>query len=253
MGRDRANIEENYMNYSHSYIIEYPNGDRRDELLTREIKNLLKTDRNVGPYQHEDVHYMTSTGKLGYKVVDVDQFIKSLKMMPHGNISVGVIDDADLMSEIAQNKLLKTIEEPTDMAVIFLVVSNRQRLLSTIRSRCKVKIYGSYENYRDENKEPDLVDDAVEKDKKLNYLSKSFFELKYFYQFRNSLDKEVEDKDFALRFIDEIEKNLFEYYLEDASDTNYPYLIGKCEDTRIDIMNGMGFKQALKRLFLLFH
>ena len=241
------------MKYSNSFIIEYPKGGRRDELLRREIKDLLKTDRNVGPYQHEDVHYMTSTGKLGYKVADVDQFIESLKMMPHGSISVGVIDDADLLSEIAQNKLLKTIEEPPEMAVIFLVVSNRQRLLSTIRSRCKVKIYEAYENYRDKNKEPNVVEDAVEKDTKLNYLSKSFFESKYFYQFRNSLDKEVENKDFALRFIDEIEKNLFEYYLEDANDTNYPYLIGKCEDTRMDIMNGMGFKQALKRLFLDFH
>lgn len=47
-----------------------------------------------------------------------------------------VIPEADLMTEQAQNALLKTMEEPPEYAVIFLLTENADRLLATIRSRC---------------------------------------------------------------------------------------------------------------------
>lgn len=47
-----------------------------------------------------------------------------------------VIPEADLMTEQAQNALLKTLEEPPEYAVIFLLTENADRLLATIRSRC---------------------------------------------------------------------------------------------------------------------
>ncbi len=54
-----------------------------------------------------------------------------------------IIDDADLMTEEAQNALLKTLEEPPEYIVIILIVSNESLLLNTIKSRCvKIKFYG---------------------------------------------------------------------------------------------------------------
>lgn len=47
-----------------------------------------------------------------------------------------IIPDADLMTEAAQNALLKTIEEPPEYAVIILLTENADILLPTIRSRC---------------------------------------------------------------------------------------------------------------------
>lgn len=47
-----------------------------------------------------------------------------------------IIEDADMMSVQAQNALLKTIEEPPEYAVIFLLTQNAEVLLPTIRSRC---------------------------------------------------------------------------------------------------------------------
>ncbi len=40
----------------------------------------------------------------------------------------------------AQNCLLKTLEEPPEYVVIILIVSNENKLLTTIKSRC-TKIY----------------------------------------------------------------------------------------------------------------
>lgn len=47
-----------------------------------------------------------------------------------------IVPEADLMTVQAQNALLKTLEEPPEYAVIFLLTENAESLLSTIRSRC---------------------------------------------------------------------------------------------------------------------
>lgn len=47
-----------------------------------------------------------------------------------------IIPEADLMTVQAQNALLKTLEEPPEYAVIFLLTENAEGLLATIRSRC---------------------------------------------------------------------------------------------------------------------
>ena len=52
------------------------------------------------------------------------------------NKKVYIINDSDLMTVEAQNCLLKTLEEPPEYAVIILVLSNENKLLSTIKSRC---------------------------------------------------------------------------------------------------------------------
>lgn len=47
-----------------------------------------------------------------------------------------IIDDADKMTQEAQNCLLKTLEEPPEYATIILIGSNETAFLSTIKSRC---------------------------------------------------------------------------------------------------------------------
>ncbi len=47
-----------------------------------------------------------------------------------------IIDDADYMTKEAQNCLLKTLEEPPEYIVIILIVSNENKVLTTIKSRC---------------------------------------------------------------------------------------------------------------------
>ncbi len=47
-----------------------------------------------------------------------------------------IIDEAEKMTEQAQNALLKTIEEPPEYAIIMLLTASYGKLLPTIQSRC---------------------------------------------------------------------------------------------------------------------
>jgi hypothetical protein len=71
------------------------------------------------------------------KVFAVKDMIEKIRLKPFsaGRIFV-VIEDADLMNAQAQNKLLKTLEEPVGDSVIMLLAANTETLRATIRSRC---------------------------------------------------------------------------------------------------------------------
>jgi len=55
-----------------------------------------------------------------------------------GGMRVIVIDPAEAMNYIAQNSLLKSLEEPPPSTLFLLVTSQPQRLLATVRSRCQI-------------------------------------------------------------------------------------------------------------------
>lgn len=49
---------------------------------------------------------------------------------------VYIINNSDFMTVEAQNCLLKTLEEPPEYATIILILSNENKMLNTIKSRC---------------------------------------------------------------------------------------------------------------------
>jgi len=55
----------------------------------------------------------------------------------YGGRQIVVIDPAEAMNRFAANSLLKTLEEPTDDALLILITSRPSLLLPTIRSRCQ--------------------------------------------------------------------------------------------------------------------
>ena len=59
-----------------------------------------------------------------------------LMLKPFGQRYAVIIEDAQLMNAAAQNKLLKTLEEPASEAVIVLLSDRREALLPTVLSRC---------------------------------------------------------------------------------------------------------------------
>lgn len=65
------------------------------------------------------------------------QVNEDIQVKPYsGRYKIYIIPEADLMTQQAQNALLKTIEEPPAYAVIILLTENAQKLLPTICSRC---------------------------------------------------------------------------------------------------------------------
>ena len=61
----------------------------------------------------------------------------TVEIMPYkGPYKIYIVDEAEKMNAAAQNAILKTIEEPPEYAVIFLLTTNRGAFLDTILSRC---------------------------------------------------------------------------------------------------------------------
>lgn len=75
------------------------------------------------------------------KIAQIRQMQENIYQKPIvSNKKVFIINDAEKMTEEAQNSLLKTLEEPPVYVVIILIVSNENLLLNTIKSRC-LRIY----------------------------------------------------------------------------------------------------------------
>ena len=90
---------------------------------------------------HEDFLYMdleTAPGNAKTQIgVDaVEHLQEQLKLKPFGARHVCLIEEAHLLNTAAQNKLLKTLEEPAGDSVIILLAEKKDALLPTVVSRC---------------------------------------------------------------------------------------------------------------------
>jgi|AntAceMinimDraft_16_1070373.scaffolds.fasta_scaffold04019_10 DNA polymerase-3 subunit delta' len=75
----------------------------------------------------------------GQIVLEQIQEIRNwLKFSSHQAHRVVVINPAEAMNSIAQNSLLKTLEEPTPRSVLILIANRIQGLTETILSRCQI-------------------------------------------------------------------------------------------------------------------
>ena len=67
---------------------------------------------------------------------------KNLTLFPAiGKYRVLIINDAQKLNVTAQNSLLKTLEEPNETSVIILVTNQEEKILGTIKSRCRKTIF----------------------------------------------------------------------------------------------------------------
>ena len=135
---------------SHAYIL---NGERGSgkKMLANLFASTLQCEKG-GPDpcnechsckqaesgNHPDIIHVTHEKPNTISVEDVrTQVNNDIMIKPYqGPYKIYIISEADLMTPQAQNALLKTIEEPPEYAVIFLLTENDQMLLPTITSRC---------------------------------------------------------------------------------------------------------------------
>jgi len=135
-------------NVFHAYIIEGDTcvdkmafaKDMLKAIICRENPGIGCDDcidcRKIEHDNYEDLYVVESDG-LSVKDDAVFQLQEKLKLKPTGGSrNLAVIKDADTMTVRAQNRLLKTLEEPAPGTVILLLSENRDNLLETIRSRC---------------------------------------------------------------------------------------------------------------------
>lgn len=141
-------IEQNKI--SHAYIINGQRGSGK-KLLARlfamtlqckseksdpcgECQSCLQTKSGNQP----DIITVKHEKPATISVDDIrEQLTGDIMIRPYSSpYKIYVIPEADLMTVQAQNALLKTLEEPPEYAIIFLLTENADSLLATIRSRC---------------------------------------------------------------------------------------------------------------------
>lgn len=136
---------------SHAYIFNGEKGSGKKLLadvfaktLQCESKESIPCDKCKSCMQMDsanqpDVIYVTHE-KVSIGVDDVRiQVNNDIDIKPYSSpYKIYIIDEADKMTEQAQNAILKTIEEPPIYAVIILLTNNINNLLPTIKSRCVI-------------------------------------------------------------------------------------------------------------------
>ncbi len=137
---------------SHAYIL---NGERGSgkKLLARLFAMTLQCEsgqpepcgkcrscKQVDSGNHPDIITITHEKPGTISVDDIrEQINGDIQIKPYGSpYKIYIIPGADMMTVQAQNALLKTIEEPPEYAIIFLLTENADSLLQTIRSRCVI-------------------------------------------------------------------------------------------------------------------
>ena len=136
---------------SHAYILAGEDGAGKNLLANAFAANLQCEDREresdacgkcksciqAASKNHPDIIRVTHE-KASIGVDDVRiQVNNDIQIKPYSSpYKVYIIDEAEKLTEAAQNALLKTIEEPPAYAVILLLTNNLNALLPTILSRC---------------------------------------------------------------------------------------------------------------------
>jgi len=64
---------------------------------------------------------------------------KKMALYPHSaKYKIAIIEQAEKMNKSAANALLKTLEEPSETAILILLASDSKNMLETIKSRCQL-------------------------------------------------------------------------------------------------------------------
>ena len=137
---------------------------------------------------HEDFLYLdleTAPGsaKTQIGVEAVEHLQEQLKLKPFGKRHVALIEEAHLLNAAAQNKLLKTLEEPAGDSVLILLAEKKDALLPTVVSRCSTYF---------------LEDSEFEADAEIAAVARDFFRLfaekSLFYRKRDCVKSILEEK-----------------------------------------------------------
>ncbi len=107
------------------------------DLSRRELARAFAADLVQG-HREDTLMVERREGKAGIGVEEVEDLIGRMAYKPYGERYAVIIGEAHLMGAAAQNKLLKTLEEPVSPAVIMLLAENREAMLKTVISRCSV-------------------------------------------------------------------------------------------------------------------
>ncbi len=137
---------------SHAYVLNGEKGTGK-KTVTRVIAKTLECEegkadacnacrscRQADSGNQPDIIWVSHEKPTVISVDEIrEQVNQDIAVKPYASrYKIYIIPDAQLMNSQAQNALLKTIEEPPEYGIIFLLTDNLDKLLPTVISRCVV-------------------------------------------------------------------------------------------------------------------
>lgn len=117
---------------NHAYLFSGP------EMIGKRIF-ALELAHKLG--ENSDIIYLDPADSESGKTISITEIRKIKNFMSFSPFAskykFAIINDAHLMTEEAQNALLKTLEEPSSSSLLILITANPSLLLPTVTSRCQ--------------------------------------------------------------------------------------------------------------------
>lgn len=200
--------------------------------------------RKVEHGNYEDLFYVEADG-ASIRDEAIEALQHRLKTKPYGERNIAIISDADTMTLRAQNRLLKTLEEPPEGTILILLSENLENLTQTILSRCvkfRLNYFGkeSYEGMMDKAREVADLLLAGEP----------------FYKRKEAIEEIIKDDGKTRAFLDALERVYRDLLLE-PSEKSRLYKksrifenVHQIEKTRRQLQRGVSKSYALKDLMI---
>lgn len=161
------------------------------ELQTIALKQIFKKVFNKDLEKSPDIHTLDMGEKNSIGIEEIKGFQKEMMFKPfEGSKQIGIITDAEKLTTQAQNALLKTLENSSELSIYILCVNNERNLLPTIRSRGQT-LYISHSLEENIEKQQEPKEDILNMD--------------LFDQFA-IIEKYAKEKESAINFISSIEE-----------------------------------------------
>ncbi len=237
-------------NISHAYVFEGDYTVDKIEFAKSFVKSVLCSSggcgectvcRKIENGNYEDLFVIYPEKSI--RDEDIEKLQVNLKNKPFaGNRNIAIIQNADTMTKRAQNRLLKTLEEPPEGTVIILLADNIENLLPTILSRCVV--------YRLENTKAHIDNRILNKAVKLEemiYMEEPFYALKSY------VEKLAKDKNEVMAVLDCLEKIYSDYILNGSakySNSSIYSSVLAIEETKRKVQRGLNVAYALKEMVI---
>ena len=224
----KSAIEENRL--SHAYLFD----------SSEEAEEFAKA---LNAHPVDFIRIAPPEGKMHIPSEDIENLRDELNYKSYGERRVVLIEHADLMQQAAQNKLLKTLEEPLGNTVLILSCETGESLLPTIISRC-IQIAS-------EDKEYEFGSETEKLAKEFYGLAKKgalFFELKAV--IADMLNDKDSSRESCLAFLDALESLMREDLIQSLDSSVLSKRIRLVEETRNNIKASYSLAYAMKALAL---
>lgn len=135
-------IKNNALHHAYCFVGEKGIGKKNFALwLSAKLLQTTEERLNIHPdYFLLEQEENEKTGKLK-RDIDVDQVEKLREAISRrsliGGYKIIIIEGAEKLNKNSGNALLKTLEEPGEKTLFFLLTENEEKILPTIRSRCQ--------------------------------------------------------------------------------------------------------------------